>query len=225
MNLLHRLEAAPWLYGTLAVIVLAGAVGTDRAAAAGATTSESARAVRTLGRADAPATILEFTDLQCPYCAQFALETLPLLKQRYVDKGLLRIVSYDLPLNLHAYALPAAVAARCAGEQGHFWDYRDALFRGQAHLATAPYDQLARHFGMDVARFSACRDDPQQASLVMIDAGKAASKGIFSTPTFVIGRLVNGEFVGEILTGAQPIAVFEERLEKLLQQTQQPASR
>ena len=154
MSLFHRLEAAaPWLYGTLAAIVLAGAVGTNRAAAAGATTSESARAVRTLGRADAPATILEFTDLQCPYCAQFALETLPLLKQRYVDKGLLRIVSYDLPLNLHAYALPAAVAARCAGEQGHFWDYRDALFRGQAHLATAPYDQLARNFGMDVAAF------------------------------------------------------------------------
>ena len=78
---------------------------------------------------------------------------------------------------------------------------------------------------MDVARFSACRDDPQQASLVMVDARKAASKGIYSTPTFVIGRLVNGEFVGEILAGARPIEVFEERLEKLLQQTQQPARR
>ena len=92
-------------------------------------------------------------------------------------------------------------------------------------MATAPYDQLARHFGMDVARFSACRDDPQQASLVMVTPGKRRRKASIRPRTFVIGRLVNGEFVGEIMTGAQPIEVFEERLDKLLQQTQQPASR
>ncbi len=137
------------------------------------------------------------------------------------------LVSYDLPLNLHAYALPAAVAARCAGEQGHFWDYRDALFRGQAQLGDGPIRPARTALRAWTSRVSPpaatirsrhpLRDDRRQESGV--------AKASASTPTFVIGRLVDGEFVGEILAGAQPIEVFEERLETLLQQTQQPASR
>ena len=98
-------------------------------------------------------TIIEFTDLQCPYCARFALETWPILRARYVETGKVHFVARDLPLSFHEFALPAAVAARCAGEQGRFWEYREALFRGQSKLATAPYDEIARRFGLDVARF------------------------------------------------------------------------
>lgn len=171
-----------------------------------------------LGRSDAPIAILEFTDLQCPYCARFALQTLPTLRERYVDKGFVKFASHDLPLPRHAYAVPAAIAARCAGEQGRYWEYREALFRGQAQLATAPYDDLAGHFGLDVAQFTSCRADPRHTLRLRQDAELAAAQGIRVTPSFVIVRVVDGKFVGEIITGAQPLEVFEQRLQALVQE-------
>jgi protein-disulfide isomerase len=177
-------------------------------------------AYKVLGRSDAPIAILEFTDLQCPYCARFALQTLPALRESYIDKGLVRFASHDLPLPRHAYAIPAAIAARCAGEQGRYWEYREALFRGQAQLATAPYDDLAEHFGLDAARFTSCRKDGRHAQLLRQDAELAAAQGISVTPSFVIVRVVDGKFVGEIITGAQPLDVFEQRLQALVQEMQ-----
>lgn len=171
---------------------------------------------RTLGAADAPVTIIEFTDLQCPYCARFALETWPELRRRYVDTGQVQFVSRDLPLSFHEYALPAAVAARCAGEQAKFWEYREALFRGQAKLANAPYDEIARRFGLDVTRFAACRANPAVLAAVKADAAVAARNGIAATPTFVIGHLVEGQFQGDVLEGAEPIEAFAARIEALL---------
>ena len=182
--------------------------------------SDQGTAYKLLGRSDAPIAILEFTDLQCPYCARFALQTLPPLRERYIDKGLVKFASHDLPLPMHAHAIPAAVAARCAGEQGRYWEYREALFRGQAQLATAPYEKLAGHFGLDVARFTACRSDGRHAALLRQDAALAAAQGISITPSFVIVRLVDGKFTGEIITGAQPLEVFEQRLQALLQEVQ-----
>jgi protein-disulfide isomerase len=174
---------------------------------------------RELGSADAAAvTIIEFTDIQCPYCARFALETWPALRQRYVDTGRVRFVSRDLPLSFHPYALPAAVAARCAGEQGRFFEYREALFRGQARLADAPYDAIASRFGLDVDRFAACRRQDAVVVSVREDAALAAANGISSTPTFVIGREVDGQFMGEVLSGAQPLDVFVQHIEALLVQ-------
>jgi protein-disulfide isomerase len=191
------------------------------AAAAPSAPGTSQADVRTLGSADAPVTIIEFTDLQCPYCARFARDTFPELRRRYVDTGKVHFVSRDLPLSFHPYALPAAVAARCAGEQGRFWEYREALFRGQSRLADAPYDELARRFGLDVPRFAACRNEPAMLARVEDDAAVAAHNGISSTPTFVVGRVVGGQFHGEILPGAQPLDVFVQRIEALLGQVQQ----
>jgi protein-disulfide isomerase len=191
--------------------------GTNAAAAATQAGTPVETDFKAIGRTDAPITIIEFTDLQCPYCANFALQTLPALRERYVEKGLVRFVSRDMPLSMHAHAVTAAVAARCAGEQGRYWEYREALFRGQARLANAPYDKLAERFGLDVERFAACRNDRRHVALVRADSNIAAAHGITSTPTFVIGRLVNGEFVGEILSGAQSLEVFEQRLQALLQ--------
>jgi len=169
-----------------------------------------------LGREDAPVSIIEFTDLQCPYCARFATQTFPELRRNYIDKGKVRFASRDLPLPFHAFALPAAVAARCAGEQGRFWEFREALFTGQSRLGTAPYDELARHFGMDVGRFDSCRRDGRQEANVRADLALAQSQGIRSTPSFVIGRLVNGSFEGEIISGARPYEEFAARIDALL---------
>ncbi|MGB5104284.1 MAG: DsbA family protein [Steroidobacteraceae bacterium] len=169
-----------------------------------------------LGREDAPVSIIEFTDLQCPYCARFATQVFPEIRRNYIDTGKVRFASRDLPLPFHAFALPAAVAARCAGEQGKFWDFREALFAGQSRLGSAPYDELARRFGMDAGRFDACRRDGRQEANVRADLALAQSQGIRSTPSFVIGRVVNGSFEGEIVSGARPYEEFAARIDTLL---------
>ncbi len=211
-----------------ALVALAGATGcasTARtaeapvAAPAAATTAPADQ--RILGSADAQVMIIEFTDLQCPYCARFARDTWPLLRERYVDTGKVRFATRDLPLPFHAFALPAAVAARCAGQQGKFWEYREALFRDQSLLGHERYAELAATFELDTQRFESCRADPAVLKVVRADAALAASSGIASTPSFVIGRVVNGEFEGEVIAGAQPYEVFQQRLDSLLQQAQE----
>ena len=210
-----------------ALVALAGAAGcasTARTAetpvAAPAAAKNSPADQRMLGAADAPVMIIEFTDLQCPYCARFARDTWPLLRERYVDTGKIRFATRDLPLPMHEFAVPAAVAARCAGQQGKFWEYREALFRDQSRLGQGRYAELAGGFGLDSNRFESCRADPAVLAAVRADAALAASSGITSTPSFVIGRVVNGEFEGEVLSGAKPFEVFQQRLESLLQQSQ-----
>jgi protein-disulfide isomerase len=171
---------------------------------------------KVLGREDAPVTIVEFTDLQCPYCARFARETFPKLKATYIDTGRVRFASTDLPLAMHAFAVPAAIAARCAGEQGHYWTYRERLFDAQDRLGSEPYAEIAMSLGLDAERFSACRADTRQTAAVRADARRAAGFGITSTPTFVIGRLVDGQFQGQTLSGAKSYEEFAARIETLL---------
>ena len=210
-----------------ALVALASAAGcasntraSEPPAAPPATTDASQADQRILGSVDAQVMIIEFTDLQCPYCARFARDTWPLIRERYVDTGKVRFATRDLPLPFHAFALPAAVAARCAGQQGKFWEYREALFRDQALLGQERYAELAGTFGLDTTRFESCRADPAVLAAVRADAALAASSGIASTPSFVIGRVVNGEFEGEVMSGAQPFEVFQQRLDSLLQQPQ-----
>src|SRR6202008_5013870 len=81
-------------------------------------------APRVLGKADAPVTLVEFTGLECPFCRSFHVGTFDKIKQTYIDTGKVRFVTFDFPLDIHANARPAAVAVRCAGEQGKFWEMR-----------------------------------------------------------------------------------------------------
>ncbi len=170
-----------------------------------------------LGPEDAPVTIIEFTDLQCPYCARFATQTFPQLRRNYIDTGRVRFASQDLPLPRHAFAVPAAVAARCAGEQGRFWEFREALFSAQAKLRNEPYADLARKFGLDLDKFAACRSDERQTARVLEGIELARANGITSTPTFLIGRLVDGQFQSEKISGAQPYDVIAAKIDELLE--------
>ena len=102
------------------------------------------------GNPNAPVTVVEFSDFQCPFCAR----SLPLLKQvadKYPDQ--VRIVYKHFPLNFHAQARPAAIAAIAAQEQGRFWEYHDVLFENIQKLGTADWDGFAKEAGLDVARF------------------------------------------------------------------------
>ena len=176
---------------------------------------------RVLGAADAPVNIIEFTDLQCPYCARFARETWPRVRKEYVDTGKVRFATRDLPLRFHAFAVPAAVATRCAGAQGKYWEYREALFNVQSQLGSEPYARLASRLGLDETRFAACRADPTTLQSVQDDAALAAATGITGTPSFVIGRVVAGEFTGEVFSGAGSFEEFAARIEAQLEIAQQ----
>ena len=211
---MHRLRP---LLPLAAVLLLAGCASTAPEPSA---PEQSAPApFNDLGRADAPVSMIEFTDLQCPYCARYAAETFPRIRAEYIDTGKLRYASRDLPLPFHSFAKTAAIAARCAGEQGRFWEFRDALFARQSSLGGEPYAALAGELGLDVERLEACRRDGRQAAAVQADVELARYNSIGSTPTFVIGNIVDGQFVGERFSGAQPFEVFKEKIEAALQRS------
>jgi protein-disulfide isomerase len=207
-----RRSTAP-LLGLLA-LVLAGCTSTPGGQAPAQATAGSAFNV--LGRDDAPVSIIEFSDLQCPYCARFALQTFPEIRRHYVDTGKVRYAAKDFPLPFHPFAVAAAVAVRCAGEQGRFWEYRHALFAAQDRLGSSPYDSIAAELKLDAPRFAACRADRQQEAAVRADVAMAKANGVASTPTFVIGRLVDGEFQGETFSGAESYAQFAARIDAKL---------
>jgi protein-disulfide isomerase len=211
--MMHRL-IPPALAAT--AVLLAGCAATPAAPTADESQAPANASFNVVGRDDAPVIIIEFTDLQCPYCARYASQTFPRLKREYVDTGKLRYTSRDLPLPFHSFALPAAVASRCAGEQGRFWEYREALFASQSLLGTEPYGRIAGQLGLDVGQLEACRSKGEQESNVRADLAMAAQHGIRSTPTFVLGRVVNGEFQGEVVSGAQPYEFFKAKLDALL---------
>jgi protein-disulfide isomerase len=211
--MMHRL-IPPALAAT--AVLFTGCASTPAEPAEGSAAATPPAQFNVIGRDDAPVTIIEFTDLQCPYCARFARDTFPQLKRDYVDTGRVRYTSRDLPLPFHAYALPAAVATRCAGEQGRFWEYREALFESQRALGGEPYGRLAEQLGLDASQFEACRSDGRQEAILRKELELATRNGIRSTPSFVIGRVVNGEFKGEVVVGAQPYEVFKAKLDALL---------
>ena len=169
-----------------------------------------------LGRVDAPVTILEFSDLQCRFCARHATQTFPQLRRDYIDTGKVRYVLHDLPLPYHPKAFPAAVAARCAGEQGRYWEFREALFAQQHRLGEELYAEISGGLGLEPERFAACRQDEKQAAAIRADINRAAGYGLGSTPSFVIGHGMPGATSGERIVGAKPYDVFRSRIEALL---------
>jgi protein-disulfide isomerase len=178
---------------------------------------------RTIEIADDPAkgaeaatlVLVEFGDLQCPSCYQYAKETLPAIEAAYVATGKIRLVYLDLPLEMHPEAFEAAVAAQCAGRQGKFWEYHDQIF---THLRYSR-DEFLRYagtLGLDRAAFATCLDDPEVPTGIDDDIRQARALGITSTPTFVLARQKQGSDklkVLELIRGAQPFEVFEAKIE------------
>lgn len=174
-----------------------------------------------LGLANAPVTIVEFTDYQCPFCARHASQTLDSLKRIYIDSGKARYVIRDLPLTeLHPLAERAATAARCAGEQSAsaYWAYHDGLFEAQKGLADSTFGALAAELELDRAAFGACLASNPFAAVVSQDAAAARAVGLGSTPAFVIGRTLPGDSVtGKVILGAYPFSAFESAINNLLE--------
>ncbi len=169
-----------------------------------------------LGRADAPVTIVEFTDYQCPYCKRFQNDTFPDLRKNYIDKGKVRFISRDLPLASHQYAMRAAVAALCAGDQKKYWELRDAMIANAPDLAKESIRNYAATLSLDMAVFDSCLEADTYKTQVQNDSAAAAALGISGTPSFVIGKTATDQVDGDRIVGALPISVFDAEIQKFL---------
>ncbi len=172
-----------------------------------------------LGAPDAPVVLVEFVDLQCPFCRRFHLQTFDEIRNRYIKTGKVRYVVKDLPLPIHPQAMAAAVATRCAGIVGKdegYWKMFEALFANGAMLSEAVIVSLSDDLGFDRKAFSECRSDRNVAQLIENDAAEATKLGITGTPTFVIAQAASKEVTGERIIGAQPLAAFTTPIDELL---------
>jgi len=175
------------------------------------------------GDPDAPVTIIEFSDFQCPFCSRFYQQTLPLIEKNYIETGKVKLVYRDLPLaSIHPNAIPSHIAAECADEQGKFWEYHDALFENQSQWNRLGLDELKNVFKqyaddleLDAASYDACLDSSDIVDEINEDLSDARTLGATGTPTFFIGTEKDG-FVK--ITGAQPYIVFQASIDELLSQ-------
>jgi protein-disulfide isomerase len=157
-----------------------------------------------LGSATAPVTIVEFSDFECPYCKKFHNETFTRLKEEYIDKGLVRFIHKDLPLPFHSNAHPAAVAARCAQEDGKYWEVYQALFNQQNCLTCKGPNGIAETAGVNKKNLERCRKSKQIRQAININISEAELNAIQATPTFILGPSSKDLHKGRIIEGALP---------------------
>jgi protein-disulfide isomerase len=154
------------------------------------------------GPADAPVTIVEFSDYQCPYCVR-AQQTIEDVVAKY--KGRVRLVFRDFPLSIHPNAVPAAIAADCARAHGKYWEMARAMFGDQSRLAPPDLAHTAATLGMDSTAFRACMESPESRTEVDHDTADGRALGISGTPTFYVN--------GIMIVGAREADVFERTID------------
>lgn len=170
-----------------------------------------------LGDKDAPVTIVEFSDYQCPYCKRFSLDTLPSIKENYIDTGKVKLVFRDYPLGFHQGAMPAAIATECAREQGDdgtFYEFHDMIWESDTVFTGTVDDirenliSMAGEMGLNEGDFRECLESEKYKDEALADMADGQAVGVSGTPGF----LVNGTPV----KGAQPYSVFEQIIENEL---------
>lgn len=178
-----------------------------------------------LGAADAPVTVVEFTDYQCPFCRRFTQSTFPLLKRDYIDTGKIRWVVRDLPLAFHNNARKAGQSVHCANEQGQFWEMRDILFKNSAKLENEHLRGYAEQLGLDVTAFDSCLASDRHMKAIDDDSAEAKRVGITGTPTFVVGKPKGNRLSGKLVVGAQPLKSFATAINDELGETKDAAGK
>ncbi|MEA3274000.1 MAG: thioredoxin domain-containing protein [Pseudomonadota bacterium] len=175
-----------------------------------------------LGDSDAPVTLVEFTDFECPYCNRFFINTWPKLVKGYVDTGMVRVVIKDMPLGFHKNARKAAQATHCAGEQDAYWPMHDTLYRNARKLDPALLPEYAKILSLDVDAFKACLESDRHLEAIDADASEAKRSRITSAPSFVIGKTADDFIEGTLIVGAQRYQVFESQIRAVLDSTNEP---
>jgi protein-disulfide isomerase len=171
-----------------------------------------------LGNPDAPLTLVEFSDYQCPFCRQFSESTLPALRKDYIDPGKLRYAFRDFPIaQIHPLARKAAEAARCAGDGGKYWDMHDLLFRNQRALRAEQVQAYAEQLHLDAQAFGTCLENAKYEAHVQRDFREGASAGVRGTPAFVLGKTrTDGTVEGVLVSGLRSLDDFQHEVERLL---------
>ncbi|HEV2386832.1 MAG TPA: thioredoxin domain-containing protein [Candidatus Acidoferrales bacterium] len=182
-----------------------------------------------MGSSDAKVTLVEFSDYQCPFCGRNFQATFPQILKNYVDTGKVRYVLHDFPLTqLHPNAFNAAVAARCAGEQGKYWQMHDALFSHQTALDAKNLPDYAKQVGLDADKFQACLANGAEANNVRADMAAGNKLGVTGTPGFFLGPTDPKDpsilKATKMISGAQPYAVFQQAIDALLAPTKAEAT-
>lgn len=172
-----------------------------------------------LGAANAPITVVEFTDYQCPYCLRFSKTTFPPLKKKYIDTGKVRWVALNLPLSFHKDARKAAQGAHCAGEQGKFWEMRQTLFEHPKELGVQDLSRHAKLLSLNTDNFDACMKSDRHLAAIDKDASDARTVRLTGTPSFIIGKTASDQIEGKVVIGAQPLNVFDATITQLLGNT------
>ena len=168
------------------------------------------------GRPDAPVTIVEFSDFECPFCARFSQDVFPKVDRELIATGKLRIVYRDFPLPTHPYAEEAAYAAICADQQGKFWPMHDTLFANQRALDPTSLRQYAKELRLDAAAFETCMQSDGPKADIERDRHDGVEAGVRGTPAFVIGRTVPGSTVtGEMVIGVQSFEAIRAKIDSL----------
>ena len=174
-----------------------------------------------IGKSDAPITIIEFSDFQCPFCARFHTQTLPLLLEEYIEQGKVKLVFRDFPIqSIHPNALPASVAAECANEQGKFREMHDMLFEKQNEWnklettdALSLFSQYASNMQLEQNSFDSCLTSGKHIEEIKNDLNDGREYGISGTPGFFVGN----DQVGYVeLKGAQPFDSFKKVIDAQL---------
>lgn len=178
-----------------------------------------------LGDKNAPVTIIEFSDYECPFCKRHFDQTLPQLIKEYIDTGKAKLVFRDLPLSFHdPMATKEAVAANCARKQGgdkKYFEFHDEIFKRTISNGNGLNDEkiqtIASDLRLNLSSFNTCLQDPAQTEEVKKDLSDAGQAGASGTPTFLIGKSTSdGKIDGDLLVGAQPFTAFQAVIDPLL---------
>lgn len=172
-----------------------------------------------LGDANAPVTIVEFTDMQCPFCRSFFTGAYPQIKQEYIDTGQVALYLRHYPLSFHAAAQKSGEALECANDQDVMWQLHDLMYEKQQELdpsgGTVEYttDDMktwASELGIDMGAFNECLDSGKYAEKVTQDMADGTAAGVSGTPAFFIN--------GTPVVGAQPYESFKALIDQELAQ-------
>jgi protein-disulfide isomerase len=176
-----------------------------------------------LGPDRAPVVLIEFSDYECPYCIRHTRDTMPHIEANYIKPGKIRYVFRDFPIDqLHPEAIRAHEAARCALEQGRFWEIHKQLFSAPGTHTTAALEALAQKLGLRMPEFQSCLASGRTTAAVRKAGEVASSLGATGTPSFFVG--VADPASGKVklvraIGGAQPYEVFVETLDEVIRQT------
>ena len=174
-----------------------------------------------LGKVDAPVTLIEFSDYQCPFCRRHYQTTLESLKQRYIGPGQIKYVMQEFPIeSIHPFAFKASEAALCAGDQGAYWTMHDRIFDNPRRLRVRDFVRHAEELDLDVDDFRDCLDDGQFATRIRDSQALGTRLGVRGTPSFFVAITDpdNPQSVEaiEFIRGAVPLGEFTRAIDAAL---------